>query len=88
MLASTGVGEVTFSERLRELANAAGLSERKLAEKADIPYGTVHNYFIQKAVPSWINMIKLAEALGVECNVFKECDEDLEPKVKGRKKRK
>lgn len=88
MLATAGVSDVTFSEKLRELSDAAGLSERKLAEKAGIPFGTVHNYFISKSVPSWINMIKLSEALGVECSVFRDCDEDLQPTLKVRKKRK
>jgi transcriptional regulator with XRE-family HTH domain len=86
MPAVLGVADVTFSEKIKELSKVAGLSERKLAEKAGIPFGTVHNYFISKAVPSWINMIKIAEALGVECSVFRDCDEDLQStlKVKGR----
>ena len=75
MLATAVVSDVTFSEKLRELSDAVGLSERKLAEKAGIPFGTVHNYFISKSAPSWINMIKLSEALGVECSVFRDCDE-------------
>ncbi len=88
MSVAMGVTEVTFAEKIRELADNAGLSERKLADKAGIPYGTVHNYFISKAVPSWINMIKLSEALGVDCSVFRDCDEDLQKElpVKPRKK--
>lgn len=92
MPAVMGVADATFVKKIRELSDAAGLSERKLSVKAGIPYGTVHNYFIGRAVPSWINMLKLSEALGVECSVFRDCDEDLqeslEVKGRGRKGRK
>lgn len=88
MLAVAGLTKMTFAEKIRELSDAVGLSERKLAEKAGIPFGTVHNYFISKSVPSWINMIKLSEALGVECSVFKDCTEGLHPNLKMKKKRK
>lgn len=86
MPAVMGVAKVAFEEKIKELAKKAGLSESKLAAKAGIPFGTVHNYFISKAVPSWINMIKLSEALGVECSVFRDCDEELQPTLKVKRK--
>lgn len=86
MPAVMGVAKVTFEEKIKELTKKAGLVERTLAEKAGIPFGTVHNYFISKAVPSWINMIKLAEALGVDCSVFRDCDEELQPTLRVKRK--
>ena len=87
MLAVEGVAEVTFGKKLRELADAVGLSERQLSVKAGLPFGTVHNYFLDRTSPTWINMIKLSEALGVECSVFKECNEDLQTSLKMKPKK-
>ena len=35
---------MTFAQKLRELRQAAGLSEAKLAEQSGVSFGAVHNY--------------------------------------------
>ncbi|QJW93117.1 helix-turn-helix domain-containing protein [Frigoriglobus tundricola] len=89
---------MTFAEKLRELRDAKGLSEAKLADASGLPFGTVHVYAIGRRRPSFAAVVKLAKALGVTCEAFAECDdiagEDEEekkpekpaPKKKGGKK--
>lgn len=66
---------MTFAEKLRELRNARGLSEAKLAEVSGIPFGTVHVYSIGRRKPSFAAVVKLAKALDVTCEAFAECDD-------------
>lgn len=66
---------MTFAEKLRELRDAKGLSEAKLAEASGIPFGTVHVYAIGRRKPSFASVVKLAKALGVTCEAFGECSD-------------
>ncbi len=66
---------MTFAEKLRELRDAKGLSEAKLAEASGIPFGTVHVYAIGRRKPSFASVVKLAKALGVSCEAFAGCDD-------------
>jgi transcriptional regulator with XRE-family HTH domain len=66
---------MTFAEKLRELRDAKGLSEAKLAKLSGLPFGTVHTYGLGKRKPSLENAVKLAKALDVDCRVFAECDD-------------
>ena len=66
---------MTFAEKLRELRDAKGLSEAKLAAASGIPFGTVHVYSIGRRKPSFAAVVKLAKALGVTCEAFAECDD-------------
>jgi transcriptional regulator with XRE-family HTH domain len=62
-----------FAEKLRALRNAAGLSEVALAERAGLPFGTLHGYAIgRRAVPAPA-LFALARALRVSVEVFGEC---------------
>jgi transcriptional regulator with XRE-family HTH domain len=66
---------MTFREKLRELREAVGLSEAKLAKACGIPPGTLHNYCIGVRRPSLAAAAKIARALGTTCDVFAECSD-------------
>lgn len=66
---------MTFAEKLRELRDARGLSEAKLAEAAGLPPGTLHVYAIGRSKPSFAAVVKIAKALGVTCEEFAECED-------------
>jgi transcriptional regulator with XRE-family HTH domain len=72
---------MTFAEKLRELRDAAGLSEAKLAAAAGIPFGTVHTYAMGRRRPGFSAVLKIAKALGVTCEAFADCSDlvDGEP---------
>lgn len=74
---------MTFAEKLRELRDAKGLSEAKLAELSGIPFGTVHEYGLGRGrKPSFPAVLKLAAALGVDCSAFSACSDMLEDEPK------
>jgi transcriptional regulator with XRE-family HTH domain len=66
---------MTFAEKLRELREAAGLSEAKLAELSGVSFGAVHNYGLGLRRPTFEAAAKLARALGVTCDAFAACDD-------------
>ena len=72
---------MTFAERLRQLRDARGWSEAKLAEASGLPVATVHNYSLGRRKPSFAAVVKLARALGVTCEAFADCEDiaDGEP---------
>jgi transcriptional regulator with XRE-family HTH domain len=73
-----------FADKLRELREAAGLSEAKLAAKSGVTFGCVHNYGLGRREPTFGNVIAIARALGVDCNAFAGCD-DVKPTEKNRR---
>jgi transcriptional regulator with XRE-family HTH domain len=66
---------MTFAERLRELRDAQGLSEAKLAAAAGVSFGAVHQYGLGLRKPSFAAVVKIAKALGVTCEAFAACDD-------------
>jgi transcriptional regulator with XRE-family HTH domain len=64
---------MTFGERLRELRQAAGLSQPQLADAAGVPVGSIRNYEQGQREPYWFVVFKLAKALGVSCEAFAAC---------------
>ena len=66
---------MTFAEKMRELRDAKGLSEAKLADVTGIAFGTLHNYAIGRRPPPFGAVVRIAKALGVTCEVFAECDD-------------
>jgi transcriptional regulator with XRE-family HTH domain len=81
-----------FGEMLRKLREAAGLSQEALARKGDFSISNVRNYEQGRGLPSFPVVVKLADALNVSCEVFKECEdvaasepEKPAPKKKGGK---
>lgn len=82
---------MTFAAKLREMRDAKGLSEAKLAELCGLPFGTIHGYGLSLRKPSFAAVVKIAKALGVTCEAFSECDDilgdDAEPAKPARKRR-
>jgi transcriptional regulator with XRE-family HTH domain len=72
---------MTFAAKLRELREAANLSEAKLADASGVNVWSVHSYGLGRRKPSFEAVIKLARALGVDCTAFAECV-DLKPAKK------
>jgi transcriptional regulator with XRE-family HTH domain len=70
---------MTFAEKLKELREAAGLSEAKLAEKSGLTFASVHGYGLGRRTPSFPAVLKIALALGMTCEAFAECD-DMAPR--------
>lgn len=61
---------MSIAEKLRELKLARGLTERDLAAKAGIPFGTLHGYLLGTRKPSGENLVRLAKALKVGIKAF------------------
>jgi transcriptional regulator with XRE-family HTH domain len=66
---------MTFAEKLRQLRDAAGLTQEQLAERSGINLWTVRGYEQGRREPSWKGILSLARALGVAAEVFADCDE-------------
>jgi transcriptional regulator with XRE-family HTH domain len=66
---------MTFAEKLKELRTAKGLSEAKLAEASGVAFGALHFYGLGRRKPSFAAVVKLANALGVTCEAFAECED-------------
>jgi transcriptional regulator with XRE-family HTH domain len=64
---------VQFAEKLKQLRSKAGLTQTALAQQCGLPLGTVRNYEQGIREPRWQILFKLAEALGADCRVFKDC---------------
>jgi transcriptional regulator with XRE-family HTH domain len=70
---------MTFAEKLRELRDAAGLSEAKLAKLSGVPFASLHDYGLGRRKPSLAAAVKIAHALGVTCEAFAGCDDVAAP---------
>jgi transcriptional regulator with XRE-family HTH domain len=60
-----------FAARLRELREAAGLTQAQLAERAGLHKLTVAKLEQGIREPSWATVLVLSDALGLECTAFK-----------------
>jgi transcriptional regulator with XRE-family HTH domain len=77
---------MTFAQKLRELRDARGLSEAKLAEASGVAFGALHFYGLGRRKPSLAAAVKLARALGVSCEEFADCEDVAgEPSSKAKK---
>ena len=68
---------MTFSQKLRLLMQEKGWSVSDLAQAAGLAFPTVRSYTAKGKngrIPTLANAFKLATALGVNVEVFKECD--------------
>jgi len=66
-----------FKDRLRQLREAAGLTQEQLATKANLPLGSLRNHEQGQRQPSWSAVVKLSKALGVSADVFSDCDDAM-----------
>lgn len=61
---------VAFGQRLRELREAAGLSQSALGEAAGMTYQNVARFERGLRSPSWESLLRLASALNVGLDAF------------------
>jgi transcriptional regulator with XRE-family HTH domain len=62
--------EIGMAERLKELREAAGLTQAQLAEAAGIPVGTLRGWELARRTPMLDAAAKVAVALGVSLDVI------------------
>lgn len=68
---------MTFAEKLRKLRDEAGLSEAKLAKRSGVSFAAIHDYGLGRRKPSLSAAVKIAQALGVTCEAFADCEDVL-----------
>ncbi len=61
-----------FGQRLRELREAEGLSAAQLGERADMAPQTIAKYERGASEPMWAIVQRLASALGVSTDAFRD----------------
>jgi transcriptional regulator with XRE-family HTH domain len=66
---------MTFAEKLRQLRDAAGLTQEQMAERSGINLWTIRGYEQGRREPNWKGVLSLAKALDVAAEVFADCDE-------------
>jgi transcriptional regulator with XRE-family HTH domain len=66
---------MTFAERLRQLRDAKGLSQAKLADASGVSFASVREYGMSRRKPSFEAVVKLARALGVSVEAFADCED-------------
>lgn len=77
---------MTFAEKLRELRDAAGFSEAKLAEASGVSFSSIHEYGLGRRSPSLAAAVKIARALETTCEAFADCEDvDQQPASSKRK---
>jgi transcriptional regulator with XRE-family HTH domain len=74
------VADTAMGERLRELREAAGLSQAQLAKASGVPVGTLWGWQYGRRKPLLETAVKVARALGVHA-------EDLVPEGPPRKRK-
>jgi transcriptional regulator with XRE-family HTH domain len=75
---------MAFHAKLRELREAAKLSQADLANLAGVSKGGLADLEQDRYKPTWETVLKLAAALGVSCEAFNEPAESDEKKSRGR----
>ena len=79
---STWVGS-----RLRELREAAKLSQQELADALAVSRETVARWETDQREPNWTNVRAMAAALGTTCEAFNQQPAKQEPPKRGRPKK-
>lgn len=79
-----------FAGQLRVLREAAGLSQKELAERVGCSLSVVQKLEQGLQEPTWPTVLALAKALGVSCEAFisPESAESAEPRKPGRPRKK
>jgi transcriptional regulator with XRE-family HTH domain len=76
-----------FAGRLRELREAAGLTQQQLAEKAGLTREGVAQLETGRREPAWRTVVSLCRALGTSCEAFLQ-EPSAQPGVKPGRPRK
>ena len=61
-----------FADKLKTLREAAGLTQGQLAKRAGLHLGAIFKLEQGVRDPSWATVQALANALGVDCQVFED----------------
>ena len=61
-----------FGARLRELRIRAGMTQTELADAAEVSQNGLSHWETGSREPGWSTIVKLADALGVSCEEFRE----------------
>jgi transcriptional regulator with XRE-family HTH domain len=64
------MGAEAFASRLRELREAAGLTQQALADRAELHRESLAKIERGERIPGWDTVLALAKALGVPCTAF------------------
>jgi transcriptional regulator with XRE-family HTH domain len=78
---------MTFGERLRELREAAGMTQEFLARRGGVNIWTIRGYEQGRRDPNWKMAFVLADALGVSVEAFRDCQESTpatQPPTRGK----
>jgi transcriptional regulator with XRE-family HTH domain len=73
-----------FAGRLRELREAAGLTQEQLAERVGVKREAIARWEANRREPGWSNVVALARALGVNCLAFLQEPAAAPAPIKGR----
>jgi transcriptional regulator with XRE-family HTH domain len=73
---------MTFAEKLKELRQAAGLTQAALAARSGRGLGAIRDYEQGNREPLLSTAFKLAHALGVSVEAFAACEEGPAPEPK------
>jgi transcriptional regulator with XRE-family HTH domain len=65
---------MTFGQKLKELREAAGLTQAQLAAASGVPIGTVRDYEQTRRDPQFSAVQKLARGLGLGIEAFAAVD--------------
>jgi transcriptional regulator with XRE-family HTH domain len=81
---------ITFSDRLKQLRDAAKMTQHELAARSGVHRQTIATLEAGERVPSWDTVQALARALGVDCKAFETLPAEAEtpPAKKTNRKRK
>jgi transcriptional regulator with XRE-family HTH domain len=63
---------ITFGHRLRELREAAGMTQIQLAERSGMHRQGIAKLELGEREPTWATVQALAAALGVDCTAFQD----------------
>jgi transcriptional regulator with XRE-family HTH domain len=61
-----------FGEKLRALREAADMTQQDLADRVGVRWESVSRWERGTREPAWSDVLKLAEALGVDCTAFQQ----------------
>jgi transcriptional regulator with XRE-family HTH domain len=72
---STFRGCQIFGQRLKSLRESKGLTQKGLADLAGLSQKGVSQWENGERIPGWDAVLKLCQALGVDCNAFGKLDD-------------
>jgi putative transcriptional regulator len=59
-----------FATRLKDMREAAGITQKQLADRAGLSQRAISHWEQGLREPSWLNVVALAAALGTDCRAF------------------